>query len=394
MKPGGMNVQAKKIGLLGQDKELKEQLEALVATTEWRFSWERTLQVGAESCDVLLVGDDFWTSSLVEQLVEWRKRFPQIQIVLLSPLSRRQEMQRLLRSYADDYLILPLDKDEVTTVLQKCEERIKKSLNADNAQGKTVVCFSPLGRSGKTSLAINLAVALGEQDGRGTVLLDLAAPFGDVVSATGVVGECVETLASATADSTNVIWREYLARFREYPVWIAPASTLISERDKLGYDKMAMFIKSLKQQFAYVVIDTAPEFRDTIIAALDSADTILLLAVLEQVPSVKNIKVCLEIFRSRGYDDQKVRLILNRATAKYNLQVQDVEKNLKHPIVRRLPNEFTIVRQSLANKSPFIKSDPHSNLAKEVVNLAEAVKTGVWEQEQRADWKRFTKWFS
>ncbi len=387
-------MQTKRIGLLGQDKVLKEQLEALVAFTEWGFSWERTLQIGAESCDVLLVGEDFWTSSSAGQLSEWRKRFPAVQIVLLSALSRRQEMQRLLRTYADDYLILPLDKDEMISVLQKCEERIRQATNQNTTKGRTVVCFSPLGRSGKTSLAVNLAVALGETDERGVVLLDLAAPFGDVAPATGATGECVETLASAAVGNQNIIWREYLARFNEYPVWVAPASDMIIERDKLGYDRMAAFIKLLEEQFAFVIIDTAPEFRDTIIAALDTADTILLLAVLEQVPSVKNIKVCLEIFRSLGYDDEKVRLVLNRATAKYNLQVQDVEKNLKYPIVRRLPNDFSLVRRSLANKMPFVKSDSHSSLAKEVVGLAEAVRTGSWEQEQRSEWKRFTKWFS
>lgn len=386
-------MQAKKIGLLGHDKVLKEQLEALLATTEWHFTWERTLQIGAESCEVLLVGDDFWTTSLIDQLSEWRKRFPAVQVILLSPLSRRQEMQRLLRVYADDYLILPLDKDEVLAVLKKCEDRIAKKVGSDSSQGKTVVCFSPLGRSGKTSLAINLAVALGDGQ-RDVVLLDLAAPFGDVAPATGVTGECVETLASAVVPDQKIVWREYLARFQEYPVWIAPASDLISERDKLGYDRMAAFIQSLKEQFDFVVVDAASEFRDTIIASLDAADTILLLAVLEQVPSVKNIKVCLEIFRSLGYDEQKVRLVLNRATAKYNLQVQDVERNLKYPIVRRLPNEFSLVHQSLLNKTSFIKSEPHSHIAKEVVSLAEAVRTGSWEQEQRTDWKRFTKWFS
>ena len=108
--------------LISRDEGLKEQLEALLEQLEWRLTWLKLLPMPAEAANVLLLGDDFWTSASADQLSDLRKQLPDAQVVLLAPLSRRQEMQRLLRIYADDYLILPLDKEEVVSVLQKCEE--------------------------------------------------------------------------------------------------------------------------------------------------------------------------------------------------------------------------------------------------------------------------------
>lgn len=391
-------MQLKKICLLSRDLVLKEQLEAIIADEEWRLLWQPSMDIQdiqSAACDIILLGDDFWTAMSSEELAEWKKKLPTAQVVMLSSLNRRREMQRLLHACAEDYLILPLDSEEVLSVLHKCEERVQAGLAKNTAQGKVVVCFSPLGRSGKTSLALNLAVALSEQEQAGVALLDFTAPFGDIIPAVGLTaGESVDSLIATMTEEKEVSWRDKLTVFNGYRVWIGPAAGAIAEPDALNYEKTSAFLESLKKQFAFVVIDTTAEFRDVVIAALDAADKVLLLAVLEQVPSVKNIKVCLEIFHSLGYDEDKVKLILNRATAKYNLQARDVERIINYPIVWRLPNDFAVMRQSLTTKVPCVSGAPESHLSVEVRKLAEALRSGSWEQEQQSEWKRFAKWFS
>ena len=378
------------IVLISRDEGLKEQLEALLEPMEWRLNWLKLLPVPAENADVLLLGDDFWASASADQLSDLRKQLPEAQVVLLAPLSRRQEMQRLLRIYADDYLILPLDKEEVVSVLQKCEERLLQNNGSLAANGKVIVCFSPLGRSGKTSLAINLAVTLGKKAERGVVLLDLAAPFGDVALATGVA---LETSLEVLSRQTDSLWKKKLAPFHDYNVWVGMVASSVDQKVRFDYDGMEAVLKELKEEFDFIVIDTAADFSSLEMAALDAADTILLLAVLEQVSSVKNVRACLEIFHSLGYDEQKVRLILNRATAKYNLQIRDVERILDYPIIRRLPNDFELVKKAVARKLPYVKMNPQALLSTETEELANILRDGHWERESSSG-GLFTKWFS
>lgn len=49
--------------LISRDEGLKEQFEALLEQLEWRLTWLKLLPVPAETADVLLLGDDFWTSA-------------------------------------------------------------------------------------------------------------------------------------------------------------------------------------------------------------------------------------------------------------------------------------------------------------------------------------------
>ena len=384
-------VQTRKVILLSRDENLKEQLEALLTESEWRLIWQTLLPEPAETADVLLLGDDFWTDASADQLSDLRQQLPNSQVVLLAPLSRRQEMQRLLRIYADDYLILPLDKEEVASVLKKCEERLQHKEGGARADGKVIVCFSPLGRSGKTTLAINLAVQLAEKAERGVALLDMAAPFGDVALATGLaIGEPVEKLV----DNGLTPWKERLVQFYDYGVWVGSTTASVDERMKLDYDGMTNLLKSFQAQFDYIMIDTAADFGGDVMAALDVADTVLLLAVLDQVSSVKNIRVCLELFHSLGYGKEKVRLILNRATAKYNLQIRDVERILDYPIIKRLANDFELVKKSLENKKPYVKVNPEAALSVDVDALANALRDDSWEREKESGGTLFNKWFS
>ena len=376
--------------LISRDEGLKEQLEALLEEMEWRVSWLKLLPVPAEEADVLLPGDDFWTSASADQLSDLRKQLPDAQVILLAPLSRRQEMQRLLRIYANDYLILPLDKEEVVSVLQKCDERLRYQSGSLIANGKVFVCFSPLGRSGKTSLAINLATALAERAERGVALLDLAAPFGDVALATGVA---IEKPLEALAHEEPATWKQRMVQLYDYNVWLGTATSAIDQKGRFDYDAMTAVLKSMREEFDFILLDTAADFSSLEMAALDAADTILLLAVLEQVSSVKNIRSCLEIFHSLGYDEQKVKLVLNRATAKYNLQIRDVERILDYSIARRLSNDFELVTRSLARKLPYLKMNPQAALSVEVAALADTLRDGHWNREKLSD-SLFTKWFS
>lgn len=376
--------------LISRDEGLKEQLEALLEQTEWRLNWQKLLPVPADYADVLLLGDDFWTSASADQLSDLRKQLPDAQVILLAPLSRRQEMQRLLRIYANDYLILPLDKEEVVSVLQKCDERLQYQSGSLVVKGKLFVCFSPLGRSGKTSLAINLATALAEKAERGVALLDLAAPFGDVALATGIT---IEKPLEVLKQEEPGPWKKKMVQLYDYNVWVGATNSSVDQRTRLDYDSMSELLQSMQEEFDFILLDTAADFSGVEMAALDAADTILLLAVLEQVSSVKNIRSCLEIFRSLGYNEEKVKLILNRATAKYNLQMRDVERILDYSIDQRLPNDFELVKKSLARKLPYVKMNPQALLSTEVIALANTLKDGHWGREKMPG-GLFTKWFS
>jgi pilus assembly protein CpaE len=88
-------------------------------------------------------------------------------------------------------------------------------------------------------------------------------------------------------------------------------------------------------------VDTPPDFKDCVLAALDVSDVYVLLATLD-VPSLKNLRLTLDMLDLLGYRRDNWQIVLNRADSKVGLNATDVEKTLKVPIAARVPSSGAV----------------------------------------------------
>jgi len=138
----------------------------------------------------------------------------------------------------------------------------------------------------------------------------------------------------------------------------------------------------MRQQFAYTIIDTAPSFNDPMLAVLDAADTVLMVAALD-LPTVKNVKLGLEIMENLHYGRDKIKLILNCINADGVMEVKDVEASLHYSFTATLPSDSKTVVTAANCGVPFVLSNPQTPVAKEMFGLARTV-AGVVEERATA----------
>jgi pilus assembly protein CpaE len=100
-------------------------------------------------------------------------------------------------------------------------------------------------------------------------------------------------------------------------------------------------LQLLREQFAYVVVDTPPAFTDHVLAAFDQSDLIALLATLD-IPALKNLKLTLETLDLLNYPRERLRVVLNRADSKVGLALSEVEKTLRVPIALHIPSSRAV----------------------------------------------------
>lgn len=72
-----------------------------------------------------------------------------------------------------------------------------------------------------------------------------------------------------------------------------------------------------------------------------------------EIASLKNTKLGFGVIKSLGYDDKKVKLILNRFTCSYGINKKDVEEAFKDNILIMLPDDENIVVTSVNKGQPF-----------------------------------------
>ena len=227
----------------------------------------------------------------------------------------------------------------------------------EGRRGVVVTVFSAKGGCGKTTLASNLAAALADGGRREVCLVDLDLNFGDVAIVLQLFP--AHTLADAVPLAETLDLPAVLALLTPHSpglsALVAPVEPGAAET--VPASLITTIISLLREQFAYVVIDTPPAFTDHVLAAFDQSDLIALLATLD-IPALKNLKLTLETLDLLNYPRERLRVVLNRADSKVGLALSEVEKTLKVPIALHIPSSRA-VPASINRGVPILLDDPN-----------------------------------
>jgi MinD-like ATPase involved in chromosome partitioning or flagellar assembly len=81
---------------------------------------------------------------------------------------------------------------------------------------------------------------------------------------------------------------------------------------------------------------------------------------------------------------QRVRIVINRSDPSDMISQDDFEQNLEYKIAAVLPNEPTITAQAINMGSPFVLTQPQSEISSQMRSLAHALfKLPVDEEKSR-----------
>jgi pilus assembly protein CpaE len=241
-------------------------------------------------------------------------------------------------------------------------------LQKQSRKGKMVIICSAKGGVGKTTLAVNLAIALNKKKLQ-VALMDGDFQFGDVNVAMDLgssfsisdVAESIETLDSY---SLNSFISKHTSGVR---VLSAPESPELA--DLITPEIINDVCDLIIEDYHYLIVDTGVGLNDQTLTFLEKADEILLVTTLELI-SIKNTKRLLQIIETlemRG----KVKVVLNRSTMESVIEASQVPQILAIENLYSIPNNFQIASKSLNLGIPFVINQPSSDLAKAVFKVAE-----------------------
>jgi pilus assembly protein CpaE len=80
----------------------------------------------------------------------------------------------------------------------------------------------------------------------------------------------------------------------------------------------------LKENFDYVIVDTASMLDELILSLIEKSDDVLMLVDMD-LPSVKNAKLALETLRLLKFSTANVQLVMNRSNSKAKLDNKEIE---------------------------------------------------------------------
>ncbi|HEY3336493.1 MAG TPA: response regulator [Candidatus Limnocylindrales bacterium] len=321
---------------------------------------------------------------------------PTAAVVMMSVQGEADYLRRSMLAGAREFLVKPFSSDELTASIRQVYTREREKLSRiavqpavnpstpaapkpagsereDGEPGRVVAVFGPKGGVGRTTLAVNLAVAAATELGQKTCLVDASFQFGDVGVLLNLnpknksIADLIGELEQGEPESIDTFVINHSAGIK---VLLAPPSPEMAELiTPTGAKRM---IEALRKTNDLVVVDCMSSFNDTTLAILDLADTVLTMLSLE-ITSIKNIRLFLEVAEQLGYGSDKVRLVLNRADSSLGIRVADVEHSIGRRVDHTIVSDGRSVVYALNRGVPFFLSNREAQVSQDVLRLAQAV---------------------
>ena len=228
--------------------------------------------------------------------------------------------------------------------------------------GKVVTVFSPKGGVGKTTMAVNLALALTDRGARKVCLVDLDLAFGDVAITMQLFPTHSIEHAIGSDDSLDADQLHGLLTRHHGSLMVLAAPSHPDVRDRISPALIARVLRTLKESFDYIVVDTAPAFDEQTLTALDETDEFVVVATLD-VPTLKNVKVALETLEMLNIARGHRHLLLNRADDAVGIGADKVEAILGMGVAAKVPTSLEIAAATNAGNPIVIGNPDHVSSA-------------------------------
>jgi pilus assembly protein CpaE len=238
---------------------------------------------------------------------------------------------------------------------------------AGEGAGLLFPVFAPKGGVGKTTLAFNLAVALG-QTGTRTALIDASLQFGDLRTLLNVPADAPSILDLPTdriaeSDLADVLWRDPSG----IDILLAPPRIEMAEM--INTRDVEKILSILRRVYRAVVVDVPATITELTLAFFDPADVIVEIVTFDST-TIHNTIAMADTFRQIGYPPTKVRYVVNRVDSSGGIDPAQLAAAIGRTPENAIVSDGRLVVQANNEGVPFVIAAPDAEISRDVVRLA------------------------
>lgn len=313
--------------------------------------------------------------SLAERVIQ---RKPRTFVILLMEHMTLERMQMAIAAGCHNITNVPDSARDLVDLVHRVynaeNDRILALDSNERAtwSSKIITVYGAKGGIGKTTIATNLAMTLAAQKKK-VALIDLDLLFGDVhvfldVEPKETISDLMQENFKNSIDSVRAFMTVHSSGIH---VLCSPKTPEYAET--VSGERVQSLLALLRSYYDYIIIDTAVNFSDPTLAALEASTSILFVTGLE-VSILKNSKMAMSVLDSLG-QKKKVRIIVNRAVEINSITAADVRRILDAPILARIPSEYLVAVAAINQGQPFIQSAPKAKISIAINDIAEKLIT-------------------
>ena len=358
------------------------------------------LEVTGRNADLGVIDCDM-DPATVKYLYDVMHVAPAIPTLLL--LGESSHLGPGIGGHGDEVALKPLPPEAMVYRLQALLIRTGRSLPSESGtwadagdlstaaiagEGRVVSVFAPKGGVGKTTLAINMAVALRQQTHAEVLLFDADVGVGNVTSALDVPPRLglADLADSSPSEWTDTAFDQAVSTHAETGLRVLSWGTGPSQ--SISAELLLSALRWARGHHSYVIVDNHPGYDERTMAMLAVANEIFLV-VTPEVGSIRNSAQFLELAREIGLSGI-VRVIVNRAN--HGIRMDDLAASLGMPVAAMVVSNGPKAVMAANQGRPLVTMFPKEKISDDMHRVArlvsqpedatemEPVRQGFWER--------------
>lgn len=390
-------------------KNLKKYLTAMENTLE--VDYAKVAQDGlnilrSEEKDVVLVGENLPDLNGIKFTELIRQDNPGTQVIILSDQKQVDTVLKAIRSGALDFLTYDVNFEELSDAINRAGEaayserkklfpyinepkRPESKENEERVVGNVVAVYSPKGGSGVSTISANLGLALRDAN-YDVSLVDGDLQFGDVALLFNEISRIsLLNLAPRVDDLDTRLIEDVMIHHKSSGLYILSAPQKVDLSEAINGDQFCRIVEFMRGMYRYIIVNTHPLLNENSLAALDSADVIVLV-MTQEITAIKAVRSFLDLWEGLKLNKDHIVLVINHYDKDNPLTPKKISDSLKIPVSVTIPEDRATMVKAANLGNPILLSDKNLPISQSISQVAEAVKTRLTEVQNVARTRLFT----